>query len=162
MPTLYLLQSGGPAPQQAPLEQLLRAHLSEIAPPTAAAFAAASQHQAGEKAFFWRPTGRSLLLEMPVLLAALEPSWATERSDAFSRQLVAAAANKQPARPHLPLAGRLYTLQTESDAQLLLRAYDYAMHPASATQAELLAFLPLGLLKEAWVWGEWMDMKAGG
>jgi hypothetical protein len=62
------------------------------------------------------------------------------------------AAGPLPAAPQLPATGRIFSLQPEPDAQVLLRMYQYAISP-KATQAELLAFLPLGLMKGAWVWG---------
>lgn len=154
MSTLYLLQSAGPAHHRLALEQLLLAQLPDLAPQPLSVFATATEPPAGERAFFWRPAGRSWLLETPELPTAFEARLTAERTDWFTRQREEEGVQKLGAAPALPSVGRLYTLQTEPDAQLLLRVYEYALQPAAATPSELLVFLPLGLLKGAWVWGE--------
>ncbi|MDP2188790.1 MAG: hypothetical protein Q8J69_08925 [Sphingobacteriaceae bacterium] len=157
MQTLFLLQAAGPLHQQPVLEQLLLDQISVFEPDLASDFPHTPAPLAGEWQSLWRPTTRVVLLEAPVYPAPSAEKLAAERAALYGNTpagAVAGAVTKSaPAAPQLPAVGRLFSLQSEPDAQLLLRMYQYAISP-QASQAELLAFLPLGLMKGAWVWGE--------
>ncbi len=154
MSVLYLLQAAGPPEQRPLLEQFLEEQRAVFGAEQTPDFPFNDPIQAGELRFFWRAGSRALLFDSLALnpdAALLMPP--TAAASLYKNKDAAVARNAATSAVQLPLTGRLYSLCEAPDDQWLLREYHYAISP-KASQAELLAFLPLGLMKGAWVWGE--------